>query len=270
LVYYADMQTESVQVRARVRQIAVGIVAATALVVSMAGSASAADDALTAYGPSTAHVPFSRAYVFAVSCAAFPCQIQLTERATAKGRHVAGLDKTNGPQITMAQQPSAGPEPQCTEEEENESVISGTCARKEAWEERQAQEIFAVWFTRGDLNEKLLNGTLKRDRAVVLHATATLTDATGRRITASRPIALRLGQTATQRHRQEQREAEEEKRKEDSPRGKVEGAEDEYCEKVLNGTPTETFTASGHLYTRCEFRPDGEPEVVVNETDTRG
>ncbi|HEU0250498.1 MAG TPA: hypothetical protein VFR48_07235, partial [Solirubrobacteraceae bacterium] len=85
---------------------------------STAGSAAAAEDALIAYGPSTVHVPFSRAYVFAVSCAALPCTIELTEHATAKGQHVAGLDKTNGTPITMTQQPSAGPEPHCGEEEE--------------------------------------------------------------------------------------------------------------------------------------------------------
>jgi hypothetical protein len=227
-------------------------------------------DRLADYGPSVVRVPFMHIYTFSVICAALPCQISMGERAIARGRPIAGLDKTGGPPIVMTGQPSAGPEPHCSEEEEAESLTEGTCAKKEAWEERQAHEIYAVWFVRSDIKGKLLDATLKRDRAVVLHVTATLTDATGNKIEASRSITLRLAQTAAQRHRQEQREAEEERRKENSPRGKAERAEDEYCEKVLNGAPGESFTAAGHVYTRCESRPDREPEVTVSESQARG
>jgi hypothetical protein len=271
LVYHARMQTTSARVRARIRRTVVGIAAAAALMAAAPPLALAAGDALASYGPSTVHVPFSRAYAFAVSCAALPCTIKLTEHATAKGRRVAGLDKTNGPPITMTQQPSAGPEPHCSEQEEAESFVSGTCARKEAWEEQQANEIFAVWFVRSDINGKLLRTTLKRDRTVVLHVTATLTDATGKQIDASRPIALRLAQTAAQRRRQEQHEAEEEKRKENSPRGKAERAEDEYCTNVLGGEYGGSLVSNGHVYTRCDVGlARSRHEVTVNETETRG
>jgi hypothetical protein len=259
---------------ATLRSIGVATMAAIALVVPMAGSAAATEDALTAYGPSTVHVPFSRAYVFAVSCAVLPCEIKLTEHATANGRHIAGLDHTSGPPITMTQQPSAGPEPICSEEEEDESLIEGTCARKEAWEEKkEAHEIYAVWFVRSDFNGRLLNGTLKRDRTVVLHVTATLTDAVGKQIAASRPITLRPGRTAAQRHHQEQREAEKQKHWEESPRGKIEHAEEEYCEKVLRGIADTPFiVAGGHIYLKCSADAGtvDHHEVIVNESDIRG
>lgn len=248
------------------------IAAGAAFLVPLTGPSLAysAGDRLADYGPSVVHVPFTHIYTFSVTCAALPCQIGLVEHATTRGRPIAGLDKTGEPPIIMTEQPSAGPEPHCSEEEEAESPIDGTCAKKEAWEERQAHEIYAVWFVRSDINGKLLDATLKRDRTVVLHVTATLTDATGNQIDASRSITLRLAQTAAQRHRQERHEAEEERRKESSPRGKAERAEDEYCEKVLNGAPGESFTAAGHVYTRCESRPDHEPEVTVNESQARG
>jgi len=91
-------------------------------------------------------------------------------------------------------------------------------------------------------------------------------------LSASTCRALRIAEAhrIAARHRQERREAEEEKRREKSPQFKIEHAEREYCEKVLNGSPGEPFTAAGHIYTRCESRPGGEPEVTVSETDIRG
>jgi hypothetical protein len=247
------------------RRVGVGIVAASVLVAPATVSASAAVDALHSYGSSTVYVPFKRIYAFSVGCAALPCHIKLTERAMTNGQHIAGLDRLNDPPITMTEQPSAGPEPHCTEEEELEN--GARCPKKEAWEEAQEQEVYAVWFTPSDLNRTLLSKTLSRSGSVTLHVAATLIDASGNTTAAHRLITLRP--IATLR-RQEKRQAEEEKRKEESPQGKVEHAEDEYCEKVLNGTPSQSFTAGGHIYTRCESRPDHEPEVTVSETDTRG
>jgi hypothetical protein len=232
--------------------------------------ASATGDALANYGSSTDNVPFSRVYEFSASCAALPCQIKITERATARGRHIAGLDKAAGsPTIMNEELPSAGPEPQCSEGELSEGLLSGSCPKKEAWAERQAHEpIYAVWFTRSELNGSLLNRTLKRYRAVVLHVTGTLTDAAGNHAVATRAITLRP--VATLR-RQEKREAEQEKRKEESPQGKIEHAEDEYCEKVLSGEIGGTFTAAGHIYTHCHVGlGSARHEVVVSEHAANG
>jgi hypothetical protein len=247
------------------RRIVAGITAVSLFAFLASASPAATEDALTSYGSSTVYVPFKHIYAFSVRCAALPCQIKLTEQATTKGQHIAGLDRLNDPPITMTEQPSAGPEPHCSEEEELES--GARCPKKEAWEEAEEEAVYAVWFTPSDLNRALLSKTLSRDGSVTLHVGATLIDATGKTTAAHRLITLR---PVAVLRRQEKRQAEEEKRKEGSPQGKIEHAEDEYCDKVLNGTPSQSFMAAGHVYTRCESRPDHEPEVTVSETDTRG
>lgn len=102
--------------------------------------------------------------------------------------------------------------------------------------------------------------------------TITATDAYGasltrmgkfRSVSAARCRVLRL---AGQHERQEQeaanhRAAEREAREERSPRHRLEVGEAEYCERVLNGDPEESFTAAGHVYTRCA-RVAGEVVVV--------
>jgi hypothetical protein len=230
-------------------------IALIALMISCASaSASTTEDALHSYGPATVYVPFKRLYTFSVRCAALPCRITLTEYATVDGRPVSGLSSHMGQPIVMSEQPSVGPEPHCTEEEELEN--GARCPKKEAWQEAQSEAVYAVWFTPGDINRTLLKKTLAVHGSATLHVSATLIDATGKTINARRLIAIRPVAVR--------------KRQEKSPHGKIERAEDEYCEKVLSGTPTETFTAASHIYTRCEYRPDGEPEVTVNETDIRG
>jgi hypothetical protein len=246
-------------------RLSAGIVATIALVVPMRVSASTAEDALHSYGPATVYVPFKRLYAFSVRCAALPCRITLTEHATVDGRHLPRLDSHTEPPIVMNEQPSAGPEPHCTEEEELEN--GATCPKKEAWQEAEAQAVYAVWFTPSDINRTLLNQTLNGHGSATLHVSATLIDAIGNTITARRLITLR---PVAVRERQERHRAEEESRKENSPHGKIERAEDEYCTKVLDGTPGESFTATGHVYTRCEGRPDHEPEVTVSESQTQG
>jgi hypothetical protein len=219
---------------ATLRRIGVGIAATIALLAPTTVSALASQDALTNYGSSTVYVPFKRIYAFSVRCAALPCQIKLAEHATSKGHPITGLDRLNEPPITMTEQPSAGPEPHCTEEEELENGAS--CPKKEAWEEAQAEAVYAVWFTPSDLNRAILNRTLDHNGSVALHFAATLIDATGKTTAARRLITLR---PVAVRERQEKHQAEEEKRKEESPQGRAEQAEREYCEKVLNGTPGE-------------------------------
>lgn len=242
-----------------------GITLSVLLALCAPASASTAEDALRNYGPGTVYVPFKRFYAFSVRCAALPCRIALTEHATVGGQLLSGLDSHPGRPVVMTEQPSAGPEPRCTEEEELEN--GARCPKKEAWQEAEAQAIYAVWFVPDDINRTLLHKTLSHHGSVTLHVSATLSDATGKTITARRLIMLR---PVAVRERQEKHQAEEERRKENSPHGKIERAEGEYCEKVLNGTPTETFTTASHIYTRCEYRPAGEPEVTVNETDIRG
>ncbi len=134
--------------------LALGPVALTAAV----EPASAASDALAKYGPSTVHVPFSRLYGFSVSCAALPCRIALTARATAGGRPAPGLDIPTGAVAVMNEQPG--------------------------------EDLYAVWFTSSELKRTLLDNTLKRYGAVALHVTGTLTDATGKRVVATRTITL--------------------------------------------------------------------------------
>jgi hypothetical protein len=148
-------------------------------------------DALSDYGSSTVHVPFSQVYAFSVVCSALPCRITLTESAVAGGQHIAGLDIATGAPVIMNAQPSAGPEPHCTEEEEQEALSSGTCPKKEAWVEKKSQDIYAVWFVPSEFNHTRLGSTLKRYGSVTLHVTGTLTDATGKRVVATRTITLR-------------------------------------------------------------------------------
>jgi hypothetical protein len=91
----------------------------------------------------------------------------------------------------MNAQPSAGPEPHCTEEEEQEALSSGTCPKKEAWVEKKSQDIYAVWFVPSEFNHTRLDSTLKRYGSVTLHVTGVLVDATDRRVVATRTITLR-------------------------------------------------------------------------------
>ncbi|HEV3319481.1 MAG TPA: hypothetical protein VG053_07090 [Solirubrobacteraceae bacterium] len=82
-------------------------------------------------------------------------------------------------------------------------------------------------------------------------------------MTAARCRALRA---TDERKRKEQeaanhRAAEREAREERSPRHKLEVGEAEYCERVLNGNAEESFTAAGHVYTRCA-RVTGEVVIV--------
>jgi len=68
---------------------------------------------------------------------------------------------------------------------------------------------------------------------------------------------------------QQHREAEEQKRKENSHEYKIEHAEDEYCEKVLRGSPGVTETVAGHMYTRCHIsktETHGPETIIVSES----
>lgn len=114
-------------------------------------------DTLANYGPSTIHVPYARLYAFSISCAALPCRITLSERATAGGRPSPGLGISNGAPVVMNEQP----------------------------------KLYAVWFVPSELKQKLLGSTLKRYGSVTLHVTGTLTDATGKQVVATRTITLR-------------------------------------------------------------------------------
>jgi hypothetical protein len=115
-------------------------------------------DALRPYGTSAMRPPYSRIYVFSVSCAAFPCKIRLTETASARRRRLRRLDRLNGPEIIMNPDPDGG--------------------------------LFAVWFQRSDFNQYLLASAVRRYGSVQLNAVAVLTDADGSRVTAGRRITL--------------------------------------------------------------------------------
>jgi hypothetical protein len=58
---------------------------------------------------------------------------------------------------------------------------------------------------------------------------------------------------AAERKRETQ-EVEERRRKEQSPQGKIEHAEEEYCEKVIGGIPGGFVTAAGHIYLNCRYK----------------
>jgi hypothetical protein len=67
----------------------------------------------------------------------------------------------------------------------------------------------------------------------------------------------------------EKREAEEQKRKENSHEYKIEHAEDQYCEKVLRGSTGVTETVAGHMYTRCHIsktETHGPETIIVSES----
>jgi hypothetical protein len=63
--------------------------------------------------------------------------------------------------------------------------------------------------------------------------------------------------------KKEKQEAEERRHKEQSPKGKIEHAEDEYCEKVLGGIPDGHVTVADHIYTHCLLKAG--VVVVVSE-----
>jgi hypothetical protein len=147
------------------------LAAATGFIgLAVAGSAAADGDTLTNYGPGNVEAPTSRVNAFSASCAALPCSIRLTKRAYAGGQHIAGLDPTTGPAITMTENPVP-----LTEEQEAEG---------------DEAPVFAVWFSPSDLRRSLLVSTLNRYGSVELHVHATITDATGATSSASRVITL--------------------------------------------------------------------------------
>jgi hypothetical protein len=115
---------------------------------------------LRPYGAHQTTVPYSRLYAFSVKCGALPCRIKLEEKAFAKGRHRPGLDRTGGPIVTMRSQP------------------------------RQDQ-IYAVWFTASDINQRLLERTIDRYESVSFQIAGTVTDALGRSTSATRTVTIR-------------------------------------------------------------------------------
>lgn len=220
-----------------------------------------ADDALVPYGASTDSVPFARLYAFSASCAVLPCRITLTEHATARGRTLPSLGILDEPPAVMTEQPpSPGPEP-CTPEEAAEP-FSPCEEALEAWEKRKSHDVYAVWFTPRELSHARLVAALKRYGSVALHVTGVLTDANGQRAVATRTINLKLAETPAARHRQEVRENEEQKKKENSPKYKIEHAEGEYCEKVIGGIAGTPITVAGHIYLHCEGKGHG---IIVGE-----
>jgi hypothetical protein len=62
--------------------------------------------------------------------------------------------------------------------------------------------------------------------------------------------------------KKEKQEVEERKRKEQSPEGKIEHAEEEYCEKVIGGEPGAFVIAAGHIYLNCHYKG---VRIVVGE-----
>jgi hypothetical protein len=122
-------------------------------------------DELAVSGPGDVRLPHSKIELYSVSCGAPPCRIKLTERAFVRRKHIAGLDRRNLPPI-----------------------IEGGGGG------------YAVSFAQSELRQTLLRQTIARYGSLVLHFTATMTNAAGVRTTAKRTIGLHAG-TARKHHR---------------------------------------------------------------------
>jgi hypothetical protein len=107
--------------------------------------------------------------------------------------------------------------------------------------------------------------------------TVTASDAYGARLTRSgsfraplnaakcRTLRFSDAQRKAARRREATHEAEQERRREESPQFKIEAAEDEYCTKVLGGEYTGSFTVAGHVYSHCVVSQPIRHTVVVSE-----
>jgi hypothetical protein len=86
-------------------------------------------------------------------------------------------------------------------------------------------------------------------------------------LNAAKCRALRISDARRKaaRHREAKLEAEQERRREESPQFKIEAAEDEYCTKVLGGEYTGSFTAAGHIYSHCVVSQPFRHTVVVGK-----